>query len=61
MDFLESAAVLVPALTGLSMTVYNNDTDILDQFESQYCFSPQLQQIYTSRSEERRVGKECRL
>ena len=48
MDFLESAAVLVPALTGLSMTVYNNDTDILDQFESQYCFSPQLQQIYTS-------------
>lgn len=48
MDFLESAAVLVPAMTGLAITVYENDNDLLDQFESRYCFSPQLQRIYTS-------------
>lgn len=30
------------------MTIYDQDTDILDQFESRYCFSPQLQHIYTA-------------
>lgn len=48
MDFLESAAVLVPALTGMSITIYDHDTDILDQFESRFCFSSQLQRIYTA-------------
>lgn len=47
-DFLESAALLIPALTGLSVTIYDHDMAVLDQFESRYCFSAQLQRIYTA-------------
>ena len=47
-DFLESAALLIPALTGLSVTIYDHDMAVLDQFESRYCFSPRLQRIYTA-------------
>jgi len=48
MDFLESSAVLVPALTGMALTLYDGISDTLSQFERQYCFSPQLQKIYTT-------------
>lgn len=47
MDFLESAAILVPALTGMALTRYDGDAESLKQFEAQYCFTPQLQNIYT--------------
>ncbi len=47
MNFLESSAMLVPALTGMEMTLYDGNADTLSQFEGQYCFSPQLQNIYT--------------
>lgn len=47
MDFLGSAVILLPALTGLPLTAYDGTTDTLNQFENSYCFSPQLQQIYT--------------
>ncbi len=47
MDFLESSVVLVPALTGMALTLYDGNQDTLKQFESQFCFSPQLQRIYT--------------
>ena len=47
MDFLESSVVLVPALTGMALTLYNGNQGTLKQFESQFCFSPQLQRIYT--------------
>ncbi len=48
MDFLESAAVLIPVLTGMALTVYRGEPDTLGQFEAQYCFSAQLQNIYTA-------------
>lgn len=47
MDFLESSSVLVPALTGMALTIYGGGSDTLSQFEDQNCFSPQLQKIYT--------------
>ena len=48
MDFLESSAVLVPALTGMALTLYNGDRNTLKWFEHEYCFSPQLQKNYTA-------------
>ncbi len=49
MDFLESSSVLVPALTGMALTVCDGGADALSQFEEQNCFSPQLQKIYTAK------------
>lgn len=46
--YLESAAVLLPASTGMAVTIYDGAQDILVEFEHQYCFSPQFQPIYTA-------------
>lgn len=48
MDFWESAAILLPAATGMALTIYDGDPNILTQFEQQYCFAPQFQPIYTA-------------
>lgn len=48
MDFLESAAFLIPALTGIEVTIYDGRADVLEGFERQYCFSSQLQEIYSA-------------
>ena len=48
MNFLESSAVLVPALTGMTLTFYDGTTNALKHFEHKYCFSPQLQKCYTA-------------
>lgn len=48
MDFLESASILVPTLTGLAITIYRGEQDVLSQFEHKYCFSPRIQRIYTA-------------
>ena len=42
MDFLESAAILLPAATGMALTIYDGDPNILAQFEQQYCFAAHL-------------------
>lgn len=47
-DILRSAAILVPALSGLGMTVCSGGQEELERFEDQYCFSPQLQEFYTA-------------
>lgn len=47
MNFFESAMILVPSLTGMDVTLYEGEPDVLDQFEKRRCFSPELQQIYT--------------
>lgn len=47
MDFLEAAAILIPALTGIEMTVYSGEPEILAEFERQYCFLPEVQEIYS--------------
>lgn len=49
MDFLESSSVLIPALTGVALTLYDGESDALSRFEEQNCFSPQLQKIYTAK------------
>ena len=48
MNFLESSSALIRALTGMALTLYHGDQNTLYQFEHQYCFSPQLQKIYTA-------------
>ena len=49
MDFLESAMIMVPALTGVDLTVYDGTDKTLAQFENKYCFSAQLQPAYTQK------------
>lgn len=61
MNFLESSAVLIPALTGMALTLYDGNRDALNKFESQSCFSAQLQKIYTAKGLEeflQRGGRE---
>lgn len=48
MDFLESAAVLVPSLTGIAVTIYTGSPQVLHTFERRHCFSADVQQIYTA-------------
>lgn len=48
MDFLESAAVLLPVATGMALTIYDGNPDILTQFEQQYCFISKFQPVYTA-------------
>lgn len=47
MNFLESAMIIVPSLTGMDVTLYQGMPDVLAEFEKRRCFSPELQQIYT--------------
>lgn len=47
MDFIESAIIIVPALTGMDLTVYDGKPESLTQFENKYCFSMELQPVYT--------------
>ena len=47
MDFIRSAVILVPALTGMDLTVYDGTSESLARFETKYCLSPELQPVYT--------------
>lgn len=47
MNFLESAMIMIPSLTGMDLTLCGETPDVLSQFEKRRCFSPELQQIYT--------------
>lgn len=47
MNFLESAMIIIPSLTGMDLALYEGTPDVLTQFEKRRCFSPELQQIYT--------------
>ena len=49
MDFLEAAAILVPSLTGMAVTVYDGDRRVLEQFEEQFCFSGELQRLFRAK------------
>ena len=48
MNFLESALILVPSLTGMELTVYEEDPEVLKEFERRYCFSTEIQKILTA-------------
>lgn len=47
MEFIESAMILVPALTEMDLIVYDGVSETLARFENKCCFSPELQPIYT--------------
>jgi hypothetical protein len=49
MDFLESALILIPSLTGMAVTVYDGDRRVPEQFEEQFCFSGELQRLLTAK------------
>lgn len=49
MDFIESALIMVPALTGMDLAVYDGSSETLAQFEDKFCFSPELQPFYTQK------------
>ena len=48
MDFLETAIILIPSLTGMAVSVYDGDRKPLEEFEEKYCFLPKLQKLYTA-------------
>ena len=67
MDFISSAVIMVPTLTGMDLTVYDGTPGPLREFETKYCFSPELQPVYTQnwlpafleRALERRTPEDC--
>lgn len=50
MNFLQSAEILVPAFTDIPLTVYTNQQATLCSFERKYCFSVDVQGIYTAKA-----------
>ena len=47
MDFIEHAQILIQALTGLNMTIWDGCGSALTEFEEHFCFSPEIQRLYT--------------
>lgn len=67
MDFIEHAQILIQALTGLNVTVWDGCGSALTEFEEHFCFSPEIQRLgdryaeYTVKSKvpvNRLAGKE---
>ena len=48
MNFIEHAQIMIPALTGLAVTIRNEDDHVLEIFEENFCFLSQIQSLYTS-------------
>ncbi len=48
MDFIESAQIMVPALSELPMAVWRGNNQPLKVFEGNYCLLPQVQTLYTA-------------
>jgi AraC-like DNA-binding protein len=57
MDFLESAEIWIPALTNIPVTIYAGEPDVLRQFEKNYCFFTDIQEIFTAKALENFCGK----
>lgn len=50
MDFINHAQIMIPAMIGLAVTVFDSDNPDCRQFERENCLSPQLQPLYTASS-----------
>lgn len=49
MDFIDHAQIMIPATTGLAITVLDsNSSSSFQQFEKENCLSPGLQPLYTA-------------
>lgn len=46
-EFIRHAEIMVPMLSGLSMTVWEGEDAPLREFERRFCFLPQQQRLYT--------------
>lgn len=49
MGFIEHSKILIPALSGLAITVWNGDPQPLKEFETCFCFVPEFQGLYTEK------------
>jgi YesN/AraC family two-component response regulator len=49
MNFIEDAQIIIPALTKISITVYDNDEHTLEEFENKFSFLPDIQPLYTQK------------
>ena len=49
MNFIEHAQIMIPALSGLAVTVWNGDPRPLKEFEKRFCFLPEIQTLYTEK------------
>lgn len=50
MDFLQSAEILIPALTEMPVTIYIGQQEVLHRFEKTYCFSAEIQEVFTAKA-----------
>ena len=48
MNFIEHAQIMIPATTGLAVTVLDGDGQTFQQFEREKCLSEPLQPLYTA-------------
>ena len=48
MDFIEHAQIMIPAMTGLAVTVLDGDGPSFRRFERENCLSEPLQPLYTA-------------
>jgi AraC-like DNA-binding protein len=48
MDFLQSAEILIPALTEIPVTIYAGEQKVLQDFQKKYCFFADIQEIFTA-------------
>ena len=48
MNFIEHAKIIIPALTGLTVTIWNEEEHTLEEFERRFCFLSQIQSLYTT-------------
>lgn len=49
MCFIDHAQIMIPALSGLTVTVWNGDAQPLKEFEKHFCFLPEKQTHYTEK------------
>lgn len=49
MDFINHAQIMIPALSGMAVTVWNGTSQPLQEFEKRFCFLPEIQTLYTEK------------
>lgn len=49
MSFIKDVQIIVPATSGLPVTVWDKDNQVLQEFEKSFCFIPHLQPLYTEK------------
>lgn len=49
MSFLENAQLFIPALSGVSFLLCDEESQSFDNFEKKFCFMPEIQPLYTTK------------